>query len=193
MTTTLKPTTRNIGTNDVPGSWGKHYYKTWENMFNRCYSEMYHLSKPSYTECTVDPRWHHLSAFKEWYELQGDITGKHLDKDIISPNNKIYGPDTCFFVSRELNLFFTTSNRRRGAYPLGVCDVKGRKNVYRCTLKINGKSKTYGYYHSVEEAHQAYLEAKSSVLYEKYILPETNERLKNALMNVYDNMEEYFK
>jgi len=33
-----------------------------------------------------------------------DWEGKHLDKDILIPGNKIYSPDRCIFVSSLINL-----------------------------------------------------------------------------------------
>lgn len=191
-TTTLKPTVCGVGINDVPGSWGKPYYKVWENMLRRCYDPKCHAIKPHYTNCTVDPRWHHLSDFKRWYEQQGDVTRKHLDKDIISPGNKIYGPDTCFFVTGELNNFFTKSDSSRGKCLIGVSFHKKERKFHS---KVTDRNKTLllGRFDTELEAHQVFMQKKKKLLLERYILPETNERLKNALMNVYNNMEEYFK
>jgi hypothetical protein len=56
-----------------------------------------------------------------------------------------------------------------------------------------GKTKHLGYYSTPEEAYQAFIQAKKELLLEKFILPETDQRLKQALYNVYNNMEEYFK
>ena len=55
------------------------------------------------------------------------------------------------------------------------------------------KQKYIGYYHTPEEAYQAFIQAKKEVLLENFILPETDQQLKQALYNVYNNMEEYFK
>ena len=114
MTTALKRKIHGVGINDIPGSakqakqspYRRHYYTVWRNVLKRCYSPLLQAKQPTYIGCTVDPRWHYLSNFKQWYEEQGDVTGKQLDKDIISPGNKVYGPDTCFFVPFRLNAFF---------------------------------------------------------------------------------------
>ena len=148
----------------------------------------------SYIGCTVDPKWHYLSNFKQWYDEQGDVTGKQLDKDIISPGNKVYGPDTCFFVSPQLNTFFAKCDKVRGKYPIGVYkDHNMKKRPFRCQLSIGTGKRWQRYYDTPEEAYQAFIQAKKKVLLEKYILPETDQRLKQALYNVYNNMEEYFK
>ena len=203
MTTTLKRKIHGVGINDVPGSGKKakqspyrvHYYVVWRDVFGRCYSPKEQAKHPTYIGCTVDPRWYYLSNFKQWYDEQGDVTGKHLDKDIISPGNKVYGPDTCFFVSRQLNTFFVKQDRHRGKNPIGVRhDIRPLKKPFRCQIRDGtGKKKYVGYYFTPEEAYQAFIQAKKKVLLEKFILPETDQRLKQALYNVYNNMEEYFK
>ena len=205
MTTALKRKLFGVGINDVLGSaktrnvppYKAHYYTVWQSMLKRCYSpkEQSKLLMQSYIGCTVDPRWHYLSNFKQWYEEQGDVTGKQLDKDIISPGNKIYGPDTCFFVSPQLNTFFVKQDRHRGKNPIGVRhDIRPLKKPFRCMIRDGtGKKKYVGYYSTPEEAYQAFIQAKKELLLEKFILPETDQRLKQALYNVYNNMEEYFK
>ena len=197
MKTNLKPTVYGVGINDVPGSGSRNsdnsYYYMWCRILERSYQGNQY---PTYNGCSVDPRWHHLSDFKRWYEAQGDVKGKQLDKDIISPGNKVYGPDTCFFVSKALNMFFTKSDKIRGKFPIGVSEHQKykRNKPYTAVVKNgSGKSIFLGSYATPEEAHQAFIKAKKQILLERYILPETNERLKNALYNVYNNMEEYFK
>ena len=204
MTTTLKRTVYGVGINDVPGSTNPstpnrtlgHCYTLWSRMLERCYYPPYNLKRPTYIGCTVDPRWHYLSNFKQWYEEQGCVIGKQLDKDIISPNNKVYGPDTCFLVSPQLNVFFTKRHNHRGKYPIGVYKWNtGKSNwtKFKSQISDTGKRISGGYHDTPEEAHQAFIKIKKELLLEKYILPETDQRLKQALYNVYNNMEEYFK
>lgn len=200
MTTILKPTVCGVGINDLIGKEtnfrDQYWYQCWREMLRRCYSSTWHKTRPTYIGCTVDPKWHYLSNFKQWYDQQGDVTGKQLDKDIISPQNKLYSPDTCFFVSLQLNVFFTKSNSSRGKYPLGVYKETATKRRKPFTALIRngaGKRKFIGYYATPEEAHQAFIQAKKKQLLERFILPETDQRLKQALYNVYNNMEEYFK
>ena len=48
-----------------------------------------------------------------------DWEGKFIDKDLLFPGNKVYGPDTCVFVTRQLNNLFT-DHGGRGPHKQGV-------------------------------------------------------------------------
>jgi hypothetical protein len=179
-----------VGINDVPGSWGKPYYKRWENMHQRCYSDNFHTYFPPYKECTVAEEWQTLSTFKSWYEQQGDVDTFHLDKDIRVPGNKVYGPDTCLFVSPELNQFLVTPTTKRKLLP-GV-HVNKNGITYRALISADGKKVTIGCsYKTEEEAFDAYVKYKQQRLYDKFIVNETNPLLKDALINVYNHMREW--
>jgi hypothetical protein len=82
-----------------------------------------------------------------------------LDKDILIKGNKIYSPETCCFVPKEINLLFTKSNSIRGKYPIGVsCRKKDGK--FRAQCWVEGKQRFLGSFYTPEEAFQAYKEAK---------------------------------
>ena len=38
-----------------------------------------------------------------------DISNRQLDKDVLVPGNKVYSPETCHFVSREVNCMFRSN------------------------------------------------------------------------------------
>ena len=95
------------------------YYTVWKSMLERCYSNKYLESYPSYIGTSVCNEWLSATAFKKWMEQQ-DWSGKCLDKDIIVPKSKLYSPDTCAFVLNETNLFVTARDASRGDYPIGV-------------------------------------------------------------------------
>ena len=194
-TTTLKPTVCGVGINDVRGSWREAYYKHWSKMMNRCYSSNWHVRKPTYKECTVDPRWHHLSDFKRWYEQQGDVTGKQLDKDIISPGNKVYGPDTCLFVSPALNSFFLKRDNDRGLYLIGVSFNKWhQKFESRVSDNVSKRKLHLGFFNTELEAHQAWMNKKKELFNQYFIIEmDDNNPLKPYMISVYNNMEKYFK
>jgi hypothetical protein len=77
-------------------------YSVWLDMLKRCYDEKYLKKQPTYEGCTVVPEWHNFQNFAKWFE-ENYIEGMYLDKDIIKEGNKIYGPETCKFVTPQEN------------------------------------------------------------------------------------------
>jgi hypothetical protein len=84
-----------------------------------------------------------------------------LDKDLISPGNRVYGPETCCFVSRALNNLLTDSRAARGRWPIGV---SAHKWGFQAMCKVGGKLKCLGTFDSPEEAHAQYVETKVGVI-----------------------------
>lgn len=78
------------------------HYMVWSNMLERCYDSNCWSRNPTYKGCTVVEEWHNFQNFAKWFE-ENYIEGYHLDKDIKVKGNKVYGPDTCMFVSKEDN------------------------------------------------------------------------------------------
>jgi len=78
-------------------------YLTWKNMLERCYVEKCQLRRPTYRGCSVHEDWHNFQSFAEWYD-ENYVEGYELDKDIKIDGNKIYGPNTCMYVSRSDNM-----------------------------------------------------------------------------------------
>lgn len=134
------------------------FYGKWTNMLKRAYSEKLHKRFPTYKDVTVCKEWHLFSNFKKWMEAQ-DWENKELDKDILYPNNKIYSPKTCCFVSRDLNTLLNDNSRARGEYPQGV---SLRKDIgkFQSIISRDNKMKRLGYFNTSEKASQAYLLAK---------------------------------
>lgn len=60
-------------------------------------------NKPTYEGCTVCDEWLYFSNFKKWFD-ENYIEGFQLDKDIIIRGNKVYSPQTCCFVPKEINI-----------------------------------------------------------------------------------------
>ena len=77
-------------------------YATWQSMLQRCYDPKHHIKNPNYKGCSVVKEWHNFQVFAPWFN-EHYIDGYHLDKDIKVPGNKVYGPDTCTFVTQAEN------------------------------------------------------------------------------------------
>lgn len=152
------------------------FYFRWLNMLMRCYCDKFHKKEPTYIDCSVCDEWLTFSNFKAWM-IKQDWQGKHLDKDILVQGNKIYSPETCIFVTQEINKLLNVSKKSKNNYLVGVYK-KGGKYVSRCR---KGKSQVYLGIHETEiKAHNAYKEYKSKLINELAL--NESDPLKSALM-----------
>lgn len=150
-----------VGINDSTEPTGNNcpYYKRWAAMIRRCHSEKELSKHPSYRSCSIAPEWLSFSAFKAWMKEQ-DWQGKHLDKDLLVPGNRVYGPQFCVFVSPEVNRFTTEKKSYAGNLPIGVSVVpeNGRYRSQCCNLK--GLRVGLGCFDTPEQAHLAWRRKK---------------------------------
>lgn len=78
-------------------------YSRWAGMINRCYNKGIDSYKSYGAKgVTVCDEWRDFQAFAKWF-YQNYRHGLELDKDIKVDGNKVYGPETCVFASREEN------------------------------------------------------------------------------------------
>lgn len=155
-------------------------YAKWMSMLTRVYDSKIHLKRPTYAGCSVHPDWLLFSNFRQWM-LQHNWEGKHLDKDLLVPGNKEYGPNTCLFVSDALNNLLTLRQRNRGDFPLGVSitTINGYP-YYVASCSFYGKQKRLGYFKTPEEASACYIKAKNSYIQE-LAAEEPDKRVADAL------------
>ena len=140
--------------------WCCPFYRRWSLMLERCYSVNPNNKRKSYKGCTVCEEWLIFSNFKAWMETQ-DWEGKCLDKDLLVSGNRTYSPETCIFISRELNSFLTDRASLRGRWPLGV-DIRKNTGKFRasCSNPFTLKQEHLGVFDSPEDAHNAWLSRK---------------------------------
>lgn len=159
-------------------------YRLWQNMLARCYDEAFHARHHSYETCSVVKEWLYLSKFECWLLTQ-DWEGKELDKDILKPGNKVYGPETCVLVEGKLNTFLLDRASARGLYPVGV-DWSKIRNKFRarCSNPFTKKIEHLGYFICPEEAHLAWKKRKHELAL-IYAEQQTDPRVAEALRNRY--------
>ena len=173
------------GINDVANVWNycQKAFQVWRSMLQRCYDEKYQKKEPTYIGCTVCEEWLRFSNFLRWFE-DNYIDGYHLDKDIIHKGNKVYAPENCAFVPREINSLLLRRQAKRGDTPIGVKYDK-RRGYYSANINYNGKTHFLGYAKSANEAFELYKISKEQKIkqtankYKDLI----EERVYNALMN----------
>lgn len=142
--------------------WMCPIYQVWAHMLDRCYSPASHAKHPTYIECSVVPEWLKFSAFRSW--MNGLAwEEKEIDKDILFPGNKTYGPEFCVFISRELNLFICDARKARGEWPIGVTWSKNeQKFKSQCNNPFTGERGHIGTFSCSLEAHNEWRKRKHS-------------------------------
>ena len=84
----------------------KTFYSHWHLMIIRCFSEDKNINRGA--SCCTE--WLNLKNFYDWWIQQDYKEGYELDKDLIALANheegKIYSPNTCLLIPKEVNRFF---------------------------------------------------------------------------------------
>ena len=86
------------------------YYRRWYSMLYRCYSGKY----PSYKGTVVCEEWLIFSNFRKWMKEQEkhiDLNNRQLDKDVLLPGSNVYSPETCHFVTPEVNCLHKSNSK----------------------------------------------------------------------------------
>lgn len=131
-------------------------YEDWNSMLKRCYKS--EEAKKAYKDKFVKDEWHCFQVFAEWATKQPNFgkEGWDLEKDLLVKNNKMYGPDTCVYLPREINSFIKRKNFN--GLPLGV-DIAYNYDgtpYYRTQAREDGKNVNLGRFYNVEDAFLAY-------------------------------------
>ena len=153
-------------------------YNKWRQMIKRCGNHKY----PTYIDCTICNEWHTFSNYEKWHN-EHYIDGYSLDKDILVKHNKIYSPNTCCFVPKEINNLLIKCQNMRGKYPIGV--KKSQRGGFSAQINM-GKRVHLGYFKTEEEAFQAYKKAK-----EAWIKEVANKWKDQLEPKVYDALMKY--
>lgn len=155
------------------------FYERWRSMLKRCYSEVWHKKYPAYSVCYVCEDWLTFSSFKNWMQQQ-DWKGKELDKDVLIQGNKTYSPDTCIFVTMEVNKLLHVRTTIRGNLPQGVF-LNKPSGKYYAQVSLNATSKYIGTFDTTGQAREAYKVAKYEII--RKVALAQDEPLRSALLN----------
>jgi len=92
-----------------------------------------------------------------------DWQGKQLDKDILVKGNKLYAPDTCIFVSSEINKLLSDCGNVRGKYPRGV-NFNKATGQFRAKCRKKGVTVHLGMFDDAQRASVEYLKFKAQLV-----------------------------
>ena len=169
-------------------------YRKWQGMLQRCFDNKCKEKYPTYKDVTCCDRWLCFANFLEDFEILkqefnwSENETLSLDKDILNKGNKIYSLENCVLVPDWINKLFTKRDAKRGNCPIGVCYNKKSKK-YQAQCNINGEYVNLGYYNTIEQAFNAYKQAKeqeikriaNECVSKGYITQDS--RLYNAMIN----------
>jgi hypothetical protein len=180
------PTVQGVGINDadyVVGQGKCPYYALWLSMLQRCYSPRLLIKNPSYIGCSVAPEWHLFSVFKTWM-FNKDWVNKCLDKDLLVPGNKVYGPSTCIFITHQVNTLLLQQPSNKTGLPVGVSHANGR---FKANFRKNKRLVHIGMFNTAAEAGIAYKVAKANWVEQQSNIesdPATKDVLLQAAINI---------
>jgi hypothetical protein len=161
-------------------------YQNWADMMRRCYDSSFHVGKPTYTDCVVANEWHNFQVFAEWFYAQplGHHHDAELDKDILSPGNKIYSPEYCSLVPHRINTLLCERPARKDM-PKGVHWNEQRKKYVAACHDATGKQTALGRYDCKDAAFDAYKRFKEAVIREATAMHRSllDSRVLSALMS----------
>lgn len=142
----------------------EHSYHIWRNMIRRCYDPRFQEKSRTYIGVTVCDDWLNYQNFKSWYFSRFEANGMdssnnpfHIDKDY-TKGNKVYSPDACILIPRELNQVIVSRKSYRGDLPIGVCKTNTGRFYYQ--INIDGKRINSSLYKTSFEAFVGYKSAK---------------------------------
>lgn len=152
-----------IGSGEYPTSVSHqltHPYRIWYRVLERCYKKERTPKNSTYLNVSVCNEWKCFQNFAKWYEENWKpyMEGWEIDKDILVKNNKVYSPETCCFVPKEINKLFVIRQNDRGKYPVGVHKIPNGR--FQARLNVDKSRVSLGVFDTPEEAFQAYKIAK---------------------------------
>lgn len=152
------------------------YYSTWRTMIQRCYSAKFLARCPTYEDVFVCDEWHLFSTFRKWM-VEQDWEGKQLDKDVLG-TCKLYGPNTCVFLTKRINCFVLGDSPTSCVYPSGLGFVAKGKD-------LKNKSIHLGSFSCWTAARITYLKHKLSQVEHYYSSGEICSVVRDALLSRY--------
>lgn len=140
-------------------TWMCPYYAKWLGVLQRSVDKVRGALHPTYINVMCCAEWQYLSKFIEWVDNQPNKNWveSELDKDFLSEGCKVYSPDTCVFITRQVNNFILSNEAQRGDLMIGVT-LSNNKKKFRaqCCDPFIRKQVKLGTFDTELEAHLAW-------------------------------------
>ena len=166
-----------IATKEDMAVFETHAYLKWKSLMNRV------EHSKDYIDVKVDERWLDFSSFETWLLDQDYEEGWHLDKDLLSIETIIYGPDTCIMIPHEVNTAIKRPKVKGDGLPGRVWEVYINNSV---KYKATHSNDILGYFDNIEAASKEALKYKAFDIIE--ISKNYDGPIKDALVIYADNL-----
>lgn len=186
----LKPTVLNMGYVglDYNRKTDRNLYTRWVNILNRCYNpKTTNYDRYGGIGVTVSEEWYNFSNFKKWFlDNVYDIGNESLvvDKDILIPNNTIYGSDTCLLVPISFNSIFAGLNEYSNKSQKKSTGKSGINKLDNGTYQLKLFQSTFSNFKSLDVANDTRINVYKALLnglVQNY--PTMPDKVKNAILN----------
>jgi len=142
----------------------------------------------AYSKVSVDERWLDYQNFADWFYEQDRqgwyVSGWELDKDMLSPvGGKIYSPNTCVFLPKELNNIFVRRPEKSECC-LGV-NFNGKK--YQAVLRRGSLPRLSKCFYTEDEAFDYYKFHKEA--YIEHLVNFYADKLPEKVIQFFSNYE----
>jgi hypothetical protein len=137
----------------------KRSYITWRGMLARCYDGD---KESTYYGCTVCNDWLFFSNFEIWYDENRPKVPNvrwEIDKDAMQQGNRVYCPEYCVFIPKEVNNLIINTGKSRGKYPVGV-SFSQKGMYFNASCSSEGVLKACGGFNTAKGAFEKYKEMK---------------------------------
>lgn len=170
-------------------------YNHWFNILIRCCNTKFISQHHTYKECVICEEWKYFWNFYKWVIKQENYVNWKkcdkgaIDKDILIKGNKIYSPETCLLVPKNINNILLKGEKGRGKYPIGVTKRKDEISYEaQCSNQIINKQVTIGEYNTIAQAFNAYKIYKENII---SIVAEKEYESKNISKECYEALLRY--
>lgn len=165
-------------------------YQKWVSMLTRVHDEKYLSRFPTYRNVSICEEWYDYSNFKRWFDsVTFREKGWQLDKDLKVNGSKIYSPDNCSFVPRDINsILLDTGKTIHTELPKGVT-YHSRVGKYYMQCQIGDGKYKKAYFETIDAALNYYLKVKASVIRERALSYNLDPVVLESLMIYADNLE----